>query len=217
MNYDKHYKLLISRAKTRTLNQHTETHHIVPRCMKGNNEVDNLAELTPEEHYLAHLLLCKMYPTNHRLYMAAMMMCANRKSNKVYGWLRRKHALSMSISQSGIHNSQFGTCWINKNEKSIKIKNKQITTFLEDGWEKGRIKKEKSVHKITPTGIQSDKYNWILEQESAILAEFDTHGSINLILLKRGFKNREGNKILSIWLKSKGRIPLRRRNSAEVA
>ena len=49
MDYQKHYDLLCERAKTRELNCYTESHHVIPRCMGGTNDPDNLVDLTPEE------------------------------------------------------------------------------------------------------------------------------------------------------------------------
>lgn len=91
MDYNAIYNRLIARAKERCgVKGYSELHHIVPRCMKGANSTDNLVELTPEEHVIAHLLLTRIYPHNSKLIYAANMM-ANR-NNKYYGWLRRKHA-----------------------------------------------------------------------------------------------------------------------------
>ena len=94
MNYSKIYEQLITRAKTRQLDTYLEKHHIVPRCLDGNNDASNLVDLTPEEHFLAHLLPMKMHPTNHSLVFAAHMMGATIQSNKVYGWLKRQYIKS---------------------------------------------------------------------------------------------------------------------------
>lgn len=217
MNYLKHYNALIQRGQSRVLTTHKEIHHIIPRCLGGSDDQTNLVKLTPEEHYIAHQLLVKIYPNDPRLVHAAMMMCAKRKGNKVYGWLRKRLSDAQKINQAGEKNSQYGTIWVNKNNKAIKITQHQLDAFLSDGWEKGRKKKETPIKKIIPTGVNSSKYSWILDEEEKILEEFDKHGSINRILTNRGFKNREGNEILSSFLKSKGRQPLRRRNSAGVA
>lgn len=91
MNYRRHYNLLIERANNRDIDSNTETHHIIPRCMKGSDDKTNLVELTPEEHFLAHLLLMKIYPDNRSLVFAAHMMGATRQNNKVYGWLKRQY------------------------------------------------------------------------------------------------------------------------------
>jgi hypothetical protein len=99
MNYQRIYNTIIERGKKRTLLEYTEEHHIVPRCLGGADDKSNLVDLTPEEHYVCHQILVKMYPDNIRLVSAAMFMVANgmnRRSNKSYGWLRRKWAEHMT-------------------------------------------------------------------------------------------------------------------------
>jgi len=59
MNYKKHYNILMDRAKNRELKGYTEKHHIVPKCVGGNDDASNIVVLTPEEHYVAHQLLLK--------------------------------------------------------------------------------------------------------------------------------------------------------------
>lgn len=64
MNYQKIYNDLISRAQAREpLSEYKETHHIIPRCMGGSDDKENLVELTGREHFIAHWLLCKIYDT----------------------------------------------------------------------------------------------------------------------------------------------------------
>lgn len=98
MDYSKHYNLLIEKAKNRVIDVYLENHHIIPRCMGGLDDLDNIVALTPEEHYLAHQLLVKMYPNNKNLAYAANMMCTNRPSNKLYGWIRRRISVNMQIN-----------------------------------------------------------------------------------------------------------------------
>ena len=94
MDYQKHYNLLINRSTTRILTDYYEKHHIVPGCMGGANDASNIAILTPEEHYLAHQLLIKIYPNNRKLLFAARMMSISpigkRQNNKQYGWIKRR-------------------------------------------------------------------------------------------------------------------------------
>lgn len=71
MNYKKHYDKLMERSKYRIPDGYVEKHHIVPRCLGGKDEVDNIAILTPEEHFLAHQLLVKIYPKSSPLIKAA--------------------------------------------------------------------------------------------------------------------------------------------------
>lgn len=105
MQYSLHYQRLIYRAQNRLLESgtYTELHHIVPRSIGGSDESSNLVALLPEEHLIAHLLLCKMHPQCSKLLYAANMMTGLkrgiRKTNKKYGWVKRK----FSVDQRGKH------------------------------------------------------------------------------------------------------------------
>jgi hypothetical protein len=101
MDYRAHYNRLILRAKGRVLEGYRERHHVLPRCMGGGNEPENIAELTPEEHYVAHQLLVKMHPSIDRLVHAANMMAKRCTGNKAFGWLRRRNARASAIRLAG--------------------------------------------------------------------------------------------------------------------
>lgn len=124
MNYRKIYDSLIERGKNRKLEGYKESHHIIPKCLGGKDTKDNLVELTPEEHYLAHQLLVKIYPNEPKLIYAAQMMIPNRPSNKMYGWIRRKYSKAVSKNQLGKGNSQSGTFWVSNIDlrKNLKLK-----------------------------------------------------------------------------------------------
>ena len=102
MNYQEIYNRLISRAifenrqrlKKTDLNYiYYESHHILPKCLNGTDEKENLVLLTGREHYIAHQLLIKIYPKNYKLLHAAIKMTVNSKNqnrsgNKLYEWLK---------------------------------------------------------------------------------------------------------------------------------
>lgn len=101
MDYQKHYNLLIERAKSRVLTGYVERHHIIPRCMGGGEDMGNLVQLTAEEHYVAHQLLHKISPDSPPLMFAIIAMAGNpigKRGNKVYGWMRKKNAMFQSIN-----------------------------------------------------------------------------------------------------------------------
>jgi hypothetical protein len=104
--------------------------------MGGEDTDVNLVNLTPEEHYVAHQLLIKIYPENKKLIKAAVMMIPNRPNNKMYGWLRRKFSETMSISQKGENNSQFDTVWITDDITEKKIKKNDPVS---EPWYYGRL------------------------------------------------------------------------------
>jgi len=56
------------RQKIKT--QGFELHHTIPRSLGGSNNEENLVLLTFKEHYICHLLLCKMLDGKNRYKMA---------------------------------------------------------------------------------------------------------------------------------------------------
>lgn len=80
MDYKKIHDQIIERAKNRILVGYKERHHIIPKCMGGTNELNNLVDLTAREHFLIHKLLCEIYPTNDKLFYAYRMMSIMKNS-----------------------------------------------------------------------------------------------------------------------------------------
>jgi hypothetical protein len=86
MDYRKHYQNLIATRKRRQLQEgeYYERHHIIPKCMNGNNDKNNLVVLTAKEHYIAHWLLVKIYPENWKLKFAFYKMSkTNSKQSRI--------------------------------------------------------------------------------------------------------------------------------------
>jgi hypothetical protein len=235
MNYKKHYTTLIDRAKERILEDYTEKHHIIPRCMGGSDDENNLVRLTPEEHYVAHQLLVKIYPNNKSLVYAALMMIVNRPSNKLYGWLRRKHSTTQSYRQTGTSNNQFGTRWI----CNLELKENRKINKSDDlpiGWIEGRkIKFELMFYSCKNCGIQfkrqsletycssdckkhhrSDSNRIIDENLDKMLKYYQTIWSIDKTLKHFGITgSRAGNSYFSRLLKNKNIYIRKRRNSSQ--
>lgn len=101
MNYSHIYSSLVLRAQSRSLECYTERHHILPRCMGGDNSKSNLVDLTPEEHFIAHQLLVKIHPKEDKLIYAANWMCSRVANNKQYGWIRRKFVEVEKLTKTG--------------------------------------------------------------------------------------------------------------------
>lgn len=145
MNYQKHYGLLIERARVRKLEGYSERHHITPKCLGGNDDPDNLVDLTPEEHYIAHQLLVKMYPSHPGLVWAAIKMTQNSfattRSNKLYGWLKRKHSAASKM-RTGEANGAFKARWIH-NPVTLEAARIKADDSIPHGWKLGRVPQNK--------------------------------------------------------------------------
>jgi len=76
MNYKLIYEQLVKRGLRRIIpvEQYCEKHHIIPKCMGGGNEKENIVALTAREHFIAHKLLVKIYPEVSGLWAALRFM-----------------------------------------------------------------------------------------------------------------------------------------------
>lgn len=102
MNYNRIYQSLVVNAKSRTnSNGLFEIHHIVPRCLGGSNDTENLVKLSLREHYFAHVLLYKIHKGNRRnagKLIAALNLMSNTKrykiSSRLYAMMRSEFLLN---------------------------------------------------------------------------------------------------------------------------
>lgn len=106
MNYSKIYTDICERAKSRILTGYKERHHVIPECMGGSNDKENLVDLTAEEHFVAHQLLVRMYPSNFKLVFALNRMSGQgakqqSRNNKRYGWIRKEFSAAISAANLG--------------------------------------------------------------------------------------------------------------------
>jgi len=116
MDYKKVYNQMISKAQTRIIEGYTEKHHIIPRCVGGTDDKSNIISLTAREHFISHMLLCKIYPNNHKLWYAANMManrsgykeCDYRVSARQYAEIRSNLVVS-EITKSRMSESKKGS------------------------------------------------------------------------------------------------------------
>jgi hypothetical protein len=144
MNYDNLYKTLIEKRKVFVLeNEYFENHHILPKSLGGLDCSDNLVRLTGREHFIAHLLLTKIYENelvSYKKMVKAFMMMLYIKGNRInshkYEKLRKDHSKFIGEQNSnliGNSNSQFGTKWIHNLELKQNKKIPKIKMFLMDG------------------------------------------------------------------------------------
>lgn len=137
MYYLHHYDRLIARARNRCLEGYGEKHHIIPRCVGGGDELDNLVMLSAREHYFAHLLLAKHYGGAHWRAIKFMGELKGRKSSRLYEKARTEWIASVSgansawygngARQEGSLNHRYG--------KEASAKQKEIARLTQTGRE----------------------------------------------------------------------------------
>jgi hypothetical protein len=104
MNYLKIYKDICNRGQTKRLLDYFEIHHIIPKCLGGNDDKNNLTSLSAKEHYIAHLLLTKIHKNCFKIQHAFGMMEASRKdqirnyTSNQYDKMRKAHSNAMKTN-----------------------------------------------------------------------------------------------------------------------
>lgn len=88
MDYSKIYNSIIENRKINIPDGYTEKHHIIPRCMGGDNSKENLVRLTAREHFICHVLLVRIYPEKQTLIFAVIRMMKHTKNSRVFQWIR---------------------------------------------------------------------------------------------------------------------------------
>ena len=171
MNYQKIYNNIIqNRLLNPITNEYTEYHHILPKSLGGSDDKNNLVNLSAREHFICHLLLTKIYKEGSVEWIK-MMKAFNRmysfsnnqlrySDNKWYEYLKNNYSKAQSFNQSGIKNSQHGTCWVSnlKEKKCFKIKNNELFNYLQNGWIKKRIIKW-DLYMINENGVLESQYS----------------------------------------------------------
>lgn len=152
--YTKTYQAIISRARESSRSKKTdyfESHHVIPRCMGGSDDAENLVLLTAREHFLCHALLCKMIATNTKewnklvhAFIAMGRSSSNQQryfNSRLYNLARREIGKVMSQLQTGQLNSQFATTWMHNLELriSVKVTKSEVDNYINDGYNMGRI------------------------------------------------------------------------------
>lgn len=75
--------------------EYGEVHHIVPKSEGGSDEPDNLVKLTAREHYVAHLLLARIY-NDEKMWLAVLLMSSARKNYRVNSRMYAKSKIEAS-------------------------------------------------------------------------------------------------------------------------
>jgi hypothetical protein len=127
MDYKKIYDDLMLKARSenrvKNIGVYYEAHHIIPRCLGGEGTTSqwsthpNIILLTAKEHFVAHKLLCEIYPNNDKLNSAYWLMVIAKSDNqdrnykitsREYERIKSEIAEDKKILYSGYGNPNFG-------------------------------------------------------------------------------------------------------------
>lgn len=157
MNYLKIYNQIIEKYKKLNLKKgkgiYLECHHILPRCMNGNNNKENLVNLPAREHFICHLLLPRIYKDTKYKYSlwnaANRFIYGNDMKNKIkitsyqYKIIRDNYSKFCKIQYKGEGNPNYGNKWTDEQKRNLSNKKKGITLIERVGIEQAKIIKKK--------------------------------------------------------------------------
>lgn len=156
--YKERYNKLIYHYKNTITEGYVEKHHIVPKCLGGTDDIDNLVALPPKAHFICHYLLHKMHPDNNSLAYAFSMMSVNNpyQNRKNTGRLYELSKVARSNAMKGVPRPE----WVKEKLRKPKqnkenYKGKKSVSHRENISKalKGKPKSNKHVIKL----VQSNK------------------------------------------------------------
>lgn len=122
LSYDEFIdNILKTRGRYIFESRYKERHHIVPKCLGGTNKKENLIDLLPEEHYMAHKLLAQENPDNYKLQYAWWNMAQCKGSmKKRFTVTKEEYALARE-AKSKFSTGELNPCYGRKHTDEEKI------------------------------------------------------------------------------------------------
>lgn len=111
------YLRIIIRCQNMTeeeLSGYNEKHHILPKCLGGGNEKENLVLMPVRYHIIAHMVLARAYQINKLWYAVHSMLSLGNSQRKI---IKEKYFSTKKLAKlreeiiiniSGIHNPNYG-------------------------------------------------------------------------------------------------------------
>lgn len=159
MNYNKCYQSLVEKCQIQNRVKgdgcYYEAHHIIPKCLGGTDNKNNLVLLTAREHFIAHWLLAKINPLNFKVQCAWNAFCmptcnGDRPTSKLYEYARLNFIKALQINKEERNRKNSETHknmrWINNGEISTKIHISKLDYYLKMGWIRGRLYFKRTPH-----------------------------------------------------------------------
>jgi hypothetical protein len=217
MDYLKIYNSLIDNSKNKTFDkdQYFETHHVIPKCLGGTDNKNNLVKLTAREHFVAHWILFRLHPTNKQIAAAFHIITFGTNSRntrkKHNGYIPSSRAIAEAREAKVLHNKgskhSEDTITKMKNTWKDKIENGYISPTKgkitsDDTKEKqrqaklGKNRSTKVIEKIRNTKLENTK-----EQRELKIKLREDKLKLKLIHKENVYQERKLNDILKCQMK----------------
>lgn len=192
MDYFTVYEDLIKHRKGNIPDGYVEIHHIIPKCLGGGDESENLVKLSARDHFIAHLLLAKMFPFTGLVHAAFKMACINQANgtvkihSKLYEYLRTVHAKRVSTDKVAARKKSLATKGKKQSPEHVKARTEARKNNAEiTGWHseeaklniskaksgksvnKGKKPSAEAIEKRKETMRRNNSWEWTEERRAA--------------------------------------------------
>jgi hypothetical protein len=182
MNHQRIYDQIIERAQRRQLEGYIEKHHLIPRCLGGNNDKDNIVQLTAREHFICHQLLCEIYPDNDKLKYALYLMNIGKQkhknadyqiSSRTYERLKLEHSLFLIGKKQKDKTKQkksesMKLVWANKTDKEMTDKAQKVWITRRENNKESTLQQRQNISKA----LKGRKITWD-RRRNQIIEQYD--------------------------------------------
>jgi hypothetical protein len=103
-HYLNKYNKFISHYKRNLTEGYCEKHHIIPKCMGGTDDIENLVLLPARAHIIAHELLMKSYPDSRKLKHAFAAMALMENDSQCRRYSSRQYELAKIARSEALKN-----------------------------------------------------------------------------------------------------------------
>lgn len=158
-------EILKNRGRFACGDEYHERHHILPRCMGGNDNKENLIDLFAKEHFEAHRLLALENPEKYELVYAWACMAWAKSENQdrievtpeEYEEIKKKYSEMCSKKYAGKNNPMYGISPRERmDEETYNIWKQKVTAF-NISEESRKNRREKNVGKTYSDEVNRKK------------------------------------------------------------
>ena len=176
------YLRIIENRKTNPLPKdvYSEKHHIIPKCMGGNNDKENLIKISGREHFILHWLLTKMVDGHYRYKMLeAFSIFSNNKNRNIRFTSRQIESMRKANAAASSERNKGNASWKFRKVDSVETrklksqsssKSRWVNNGIEESfvqshvemvesksWSYGRIKSDKIKKPRPPTSEETKR------------------------------------------------------------
>jgi hypothetical protein len=144
LNFNRYTALIHSREilnRPKIVSSEFHLHHIIPRCIGGDDDDSNLISLTLREHYIAHALLAKAFPDHSGLTKAIFFFKKFASNSRLFSTIcsyKHSEETKKRIGDSNRGKSRSRKVPMGKEERMQRAKRCKDRVWTEESKEKCR-------------------------------------------------------------------------------